>query len=92
MPTVDLCTVCSISFIHPKSHNTHCGYELTCRYGVHAHAECVVTSVTLVTEHHLVLVVRLLAHRARLALHTLPVVGLDHTHQLLAHVQAGRVA
>lgn len=67
-------------------------YSLTIRYGVHAHAERVVSSVTFVTEHHLVLVVRLLAHGAGLTLHTLPAVRLDHTHQLLAHVQAGRVA
>lgn len=66
--------------------------ELTSRYGVHAHAEGVVPSVTFVTEHHLVLMVGLLAHDARLALHALPSVRLDHTHQLLAHVQAGRMA
>ena len=60
-------------------------------YGVHAHAERVVSSVTLVAEHHLVLVVGLLAHGARLALHALPAVCLDDAHQVLAHVQARRV-
>lgn len=65
---------------------------LTCRYFIHAHAEGVVAAVTLVTEHHLVLVVRLAAHGARLALHALPAVRLDHAHQRLAHVQAGRMA
>lgn len=67
-------------------------HPLTSRYGIHAHAERVVSSVTFVTEHHLVLMVGLLTHGARLTLHTLPAVCLDHTHQLLAHVQAGRVA
>lgn len=66
--------------------------SLTSRYGVHAYAERVVSPVTFVTEHHLVLVVRLLAHGAGLTLHTLPTVRLDHTHKLRAHVQAGRVA
>lgn len=66
--------------------------SLTSRYGVHAHAERVVASVTLVAEHHLILMVGLFAHSAGLTLHALPVVGLDHAHQLLAHVQAGRVA
>lgn len=64
-------------------------HPLTSRYGVHAHAECVVPSVTFVTEHHLILMVGLLAHSARLTLHTLPAVRLDNTHQLFAHVQAG---
>lgn len=65
---------------------------LTCRDGVHPHAEGVVASVAFVAEHHLVLVVGLLTHGAGLTLHTLPVVGLDHRHQLAAHVQAGWVA
>lgn len=67
-------------------------YPLTGRYGVHAHAERVVPSVTFVTKHHLILMMGLLAHGARLTLHTLPAVRLDHTHQLRAHVQAGWVA
>lgn len=75
---------------------THCAsmsvHLLTSRYGVHAHAECVESPVTFVAEHHLVLMVGLLAHGARLTLHTLPAVRLDHTHQLHAHVQAGRMA
>lgn len=65
------------------SHDTH-----TRRYRVHSHAERVVSSVTLVAEHHFVLVVRLLAHGARLALHALPAVRLNDAHQRLAHVQA----
>lgn len=65
---------------------------LAYRYGVHSHAERVVTSVTFVAEHHLVLVVRLLTHSAGLTLHALPAVCLDDTHQLAAHVQAGWVA
>lgn len=69
-----------------------CVRPLTSRYGVHAHAERVVSSVAFVAEHHLVLMVGLLAHGAGLTLHTLPAVGLDHAHQLFAHVQAGRVA
>lgn len=66
--------------------------SLTSRYGVHAHAERVVSSVTLVTEHHLILVMRLLTHGAGLTLHALPVVRLDNTNQLLTHVQTGWVA
>lgn len=65
---------------------------LTCRDGVHPHAERVVASVAFVAEHHLVLMVGLLAHGAGLTLHALPVVRLDHTNQLAAHVQTGRVA
>lgn len=67
-------------------------HALTGRYGVHAHAECVVASVTFVTEHHLVLMMGLLAHGACLTLHALPAVRLDHTHQFLTHVQTRRVA
>ncbi len=65
--------------------------RLTQRNGVHAHTEGVETSVTLVTEHHRLLMVRLLAHGARLALHALPGIHLDLGHQLHTHVQAGRV-
>lgn len=68
------------------------GFPLTCRYFIHAYTERVVTSVTLVTEHHLILVMRLAAHGAGLTLHALPAVRLDYTHQLLAHVQAGWMA
>lgn len=66
--------------------------SLTRRYGVHAHTECVVSSVTFVTEHHLVLMMGLLTHGAGLTLHTLPVVRLDNTNQFLTHVQTGWVA
>lgn len=66
--------------------------SLTSRYGVHAHTECVVSSVTFVTEHHLVLMMGLLTHGAGLTLHTLPVVRLDNTNQFLTHVQTGWVA
>lgn len=59
---------------------------------VHAHTECVVTSVTFVTEHHLILMMGLLTHGAGLALHALPVVRLDNTNQFLTHVQTGWVA
>lgn len=60
----------------------------TCGYGVHSHAEGVVPSVTFVTEHHLILMVRLLTHSAGLTLHTLPAVCLDDRHQFPTHVQA----
>lgn len=66
--------------------------SLTSRYGVHAHTECVVSSVTFVTEHHLILMMGLLTHGAGLTLHTLPVVRLDNTNQFLTHVQTGWVA
>lgn len=65
--------------------------RLTQRNGVHAHTEGVVASITLVTEHHLLLVVRLLAHGAGLAFHALPGIHLDLGHQLHTHIQAGRV-
>lgn len=42
----------------------------------HSHAEGVETSVTLITEHHFLLVMGLLTHCASLTLHTLPGVGL----------------
>lgn len=65
--------------------------QLTCRYGVHAYTKSVVSSIALVTEHHLVLVVGLLAYGAGFAFHALPAIRLDHGHQLRAHVQAGWV-
>lgn len=48
-----------------------------------SNAEYVVTSVTHVTEYHLVLVVRVATSDTRLTVHTLPVVGLylRHHHQ-----------
>lgn len=87
---VGFCLFCSVCC--PFLVKWLCVHPLTSWYGVHAHTECVVSSVTFVTEHHLVLMVGLLAHGAGLTLHTLPAVSLDHTHQLLAHVQAGRVS
>ena len=67
-------------------------YILTQGDGVHSHADSVESSVTLVAEHHLFLVVRLLTNGAGLALHTLPRVRLDEAHQLHTHVQTGWVA
>lgn len=83
---------CIYSFIHSCIYmRKTVSPSLTQRNGVHAHTEGVETSVTLVTEHHLLLMVRLLAHGARLALHALPGIHLDLGHQLHTHIQAGRV-
>jgi hypothetical protein len=52
----------------------------------------VVTSVTLVTAHHLVFLVRVTAHLASLALEALPGVGAHHCRGCLPNTKTGGVS
>ena len=79
---------------HRVASNTllRAAHAFTRRDSSQTDAEGVVSPVATIAEHHEVFAVRHAANCARLALHALPVVGLDHWHELVGHFQACRMS